>query len=199
MTPATALVLASASPRRKDLLETVGLIPAAIVAADVDETPKKNELPADLARRLARAKAEAVADHQPDAFVLGADTVVAVGRRILGKPRDAAEARTFLSLLSGRRHNVVGGICVIAPGGRMAERVVKTAVKFKRLTEAELTGYVAGDEWQGKAGGYAIQGHAAAFVPAIIGSYTNVVGLSVTDARAMLIGLGYEIDAVKRQ
>ncbi len=130
--------------------------------------------------------------------MLGADTVVGVGRRIVGKPADEGEARRFLELLSGRRHRVYGGICVIAPDGRRAARLITTMVRFKRLAAAEIDAYLATGEWQGKAGAYAIQGHAAAFVPAINGSYTNVVGLDVAAATAMLAGLGYEINTSGR-
>lgn len=186
------LVLASASPRRRDLLAQIGIAADAVVPAEIDEAPRPGELPTRTARRLAIEKASAVAQSEPDAFVLAADTVVAVGRRQLGKPRDIDEARAFLSRLSGRRHNVLGGISVVAPGGRRSDRLATTAVRFKRLSPAEIDAYLAGDEWQGKAGGYAIQGRAAAFVPAINGSYTNIVGLDVAMARAMLEGLGWK-------
>ncbi len=188
---ASPLILASASPRRRDLLAQVGLLPDEIDPADIDETAGKSELPGPLARRLAEDKAVAVADRHRDAFVLGADTVVGVGRRIVGKPRDADEARRFLELLSGRRHRVYGGICAVAPDGRRTTRLVTTVVRFKRLSRAEIDAYLATGEWQGKAGAYAIQGHAAAFIPAINGSYTNVVGLDVAAVAAMLAGLGY--------
>jgi septum formation protein len=185
------LVLASASPRRRDLLSQIGLSADAIVPADIDETPVKGELPAQTAQRLAVEKARAVAAQEGDAYVLAADTVVAVGRRALGKPASADEARQFLKLLSGRRHRVLGGISVVAPDGHVSDRLSTTLVRFKRLTEAEISSYLETNEWDGKAGGYAIQGHAAAFVPAISGSYTNVVGLDLAMARAMLEGLGY--------
>jgi septum formation protein len=185
------LVLASASPRRRDLLSQIGLSADAIVPADIDETPVKDELPAQTAQRLAVEKARAVAAQEGDAYVLAADTVVAVGRRALGKPASADEARQFLKLLSGRRHRVLGGISVVAPDGHVSDRLSTTLVRFKRLTEAEISSYLETNEWDGKAGGYAIQGHAAAFVPAISGSYTNVVGLDLAMARAMLEGLGY--------
>ncbi len=166
-------------------------MPDHIDPAEIDETAGKDELPGPLARRLAEAKAVAVSERHPDAFVLGADTVVGVGRRIVGKPEDARQARRFLELLSGRRHRVLGGICVVAPGGQRVVRLINTMVRFKRLTSAEVAGYLATGEWQGKAGAYAIQGHAAAFISATNGSYTNVVGLDVAAAAAMLIGLGY--------
>jgi septum formation protein len=185
------LVLASASPRRCDLLAQVGIAADDVRPAEVDETPLPGELPLRLAARLAAAKADAVAADAPGAYVLAADTVVALGRRILGKPGSRDEARRFLEQLSGRRHRVIGGICVVAPDGRRSERVSTTSVRFKRLTAREIDAYLDTGEWQGKAGGYAIQGAAAAFVPAINGSYTNVVGLDVARAGAMLAGLGY--------
>jgi len=191
--PIPSLVLASASPRRLDLLKQVGLIPTEILPADIDETVCPRELPRALAARLADGKAAAVVAVRPDAFVLGADTVVAVGRRILGKAASPAEAAKFLSLMSGRSHRVMSGICVVAPGGKRASRVVVTSVAFKRLTDGEIADYIAGDEWQGKAGAYAIQGMAARFVRDINGSYTNIVGLPVFETVQMLAGLGYPV------
>ena len=185
------LVLASASPRRLALLNQIGIMPDDLEPAALDETPLKGELPRDHARRLARAKAEAVAARRPGAFVLAADTVVALGRRILPKAEDEATARRCLELLSGRRHTVLGGVEVIAPDGRAGRRLVTTAVKMKRLMPAEIDGYLASGEWRGKAGGYAIQGRAAAFIPAITGSYANVVGLPLAETAALLAGLGY--------
>lgn len=191
--PIPSLVLASASPRRLDLLKQVGLIPTEILPADIDETVRPRELPRALAARLADGKAAAVVAVRPDAFVLGADTVVAVGRRILGKAASPAEAAKFLNLMSGRSHRVMSGICVAAPGGKRAARVVVTSVAFKRLTDGEIADYIAGDEWQGKAGAYAIQGMAARFVRDINGSYTNIVGLPVFETVQMLAGLGYPV------
>ena len=188
---APQLILASASPRRRELLAQVGITPDHIDPADIDERVRKDEEPGPLARRLAEAKADHVAARHAGAFVIGADTVVGVGRRIVGKPADAAAARAYLELLSGRRHRVYGGVCVKAPDGRRARRLINTMVRFKRLTAIEIDAYLATDEWQGKAGGYAIQGHAASFIPAINGSYTNVVGLDVAAVTAMLAGLGY--------
>ena len=187
----TRLILASASPRRRDLLAQIGIVPDAIVPADIDEASQRDESPVQTASRLAVEKARAVAALEPDAYVLAADTVVAVGRRNLGKPASVDEARRFLKLLSGRRHRVLGGISVIAPDGRVSDRLSTTLVRFKRLSEAEISGYLDTGEWDGKAGGYAIQGLAAAFVPAVSGSYTNVVGLDVAMVRLMLAGLGY--------
>lgn len=186
------LILASASLRRLDLLRQLGIEPDEIRPADIDETPLKGELPADLAGRLAMEKAAAIPTKHSDAFVLGADTVVACGRRQLGKPADDVEARRFLEFLSGRRHRVIGSVTVIAPGGAMASRTVTTMVRFKRLSNAEITAYLDTDEWQGKAGGYAIQGRAGAFVAAINGSYPNVVGLPLMETVNLLAGLGYK-------
>ncbi len=191
-TPTTGkrLILASASPRRLDLLRQIGIEPDAVVAADIDETPLKRELPGPMARRLAVVKAQAVAAAEPDAYVLGADTVVAAGRRALGKPADAGEAGRFLDLLSGRRHRVHGGVALITPAGDIRTRLVVTRVQFKRLSPAERAAYLASDEWRGKAGGYAIQGYAVRFVTAINGSYPNVVGLPLAEVAALLAGHG---------
>ena len=173
------LILASASPRRLALLRQIGLEPAAIEDPEVDESPAPRELPKAHASRLAAAKTAAVAKRRADdsCFVLGADTVVACGRRILPKATDVTIAERCLRLLSGRRHRVYTGLAVQAPGGRRAERVAMTMVRFKRLGAGDLESYLASGEWQGKAGGYAIQGRAEAFVLALDGSYSNVVGL----------------------
>ena len=190
--PPPPLVLASASPRRRDLLAQIGVIPDRIDPADLDETPLKDELPRDHARRLARAKAEAVAARHDDAFVLAADTVVARGRRILPKPENERQAARCLELLSGAAHRVFGGVVLIAPGNvRRAERLVETRVVFKALDAGEVASYLASDDWHGKAGGYAVQGLAGAFVRHLSGSYSNVVGLPLFETRALLRGLGY--------
>jgi septum formation protein len=186
------LILASASPRRRDLLAQIGVTISAIDPADIDETPLKGELPSPHAQRLARAKAEAVAARHPGCFVLAADTVVACGRRILPKAETLEQAKECLDLLSGRRHRVLGGVCLIAPDGRRSERVVTTQVTFSRLDTVETAAYLESGEWQGKAGGYAIQGKAAVFVRWIGGSYSNVVGLPLQESYAMLRGLGYD-------
>ncbi len=175
----TPFVLASASPRRLALLQQIGRRPDVVAPTDVDETPRKDEPPARLASRLALDKAMAAASIHPSALILAADTVVACGRRILPKAETEAEARMCLALLSGRRHRVYGGITLRAPDGKIWKRSVMTTVKFARLNDADLAAYLASGEWKGKAGGYAIQGLAAAFVTAINGSYTNVVGLCV--------------------
>jgi len=185
------LVLASASPRRLELLRQIAVEPDIVDPAELDETPLPRELPAAHVVRLARAKAEAVRARQPGAYILAADTVVACGRRILGKPENEAAARRFLMLLSGRRHRVYGGICLIDPEGRAWLRRVVSQVSLKRLSDAEIAFYLATGEWQGKAGGYAIQGRAAAFVAWVAGSYSNVVGLPLYETAQLLAGLGY--------
>lgn len=184
-------ILASASPRRLDLLRQIDIVPDEVDAPRIDEATARREVPAVYARRMALAKLSEVALRHPGAFVLGADTVVACGRRILPKAEDAATARSCLELLSGRRHRVLGGIAIQAPDNRRAVRVVTTAVTFKRLSGEEIERYLASGEWHGKAGGYAVQGRAAAFISSISGSYSNVVGLSLSDTFAMLGGLGY--------
>jgi len=188
------LVLASASPRRRALLERIGLTPNLVVVADVNETALAGETPFQSARRIARAKAESVARTHADDFVLAADTIVARGRRALPKPAGAAQARHCLKALSGRRHRVHTAIALSAPDGRQGARLVTTVVEFKRLTEAELEGYLASEEWRGKAGGYAIQGRAAALVKRINGSYSNVVGLPLHETVNLLGGLGFPVD-----
>jgi septum formation protein len=185
------LVLASASPRRLDLLRQIGLVPALVDPAALDETPLPRELPAAHAKRLAAAKADAVLPRHPGTFLLAADTVVACGRRILPKAEDEETAARCLSLLSGRRHRVLGAVEVAGPDGRRLSRLVTTSVAFKRLSKSEIERYLASGEWRGKAGGYAIQGLAAAFIPWINGSYPNVVGLPLAEVWAMLQGLGF--------
>jgi septum formation protein len=185
------LVLASASPRRLELLAQIGLAPDLIDPAEIDETPLPAETGRLLAVRLARDKAAAVAQRHPEAFVLAADTVVAVGRRLLGKPDDATDAARMLALLSGRAHRVLTAVAVAEPGGKTAARLSETRVRFKRLTTAEIEAYLASGEWAGKAGGYGVQGRAGAFVIALNGAYTGVVGLPLYETRALLTGLGY--------
>jgi septum formation protein len=195
------LVLASGSPRRLALLAQVGIDPDQLSPAEVDETPARRELPRTLARRLARTKAEVAAnrlvangDGAP-ALVLSADTVVAVGRRILPKAETFAEAESCIALLSGRSHRVFTAICVIRPGGAVRERMVDTRVRFKRLSSAEMSDYLASGEWQGKAGGYAIQGIAGGFVAKLTGSYTAVVGLPLQETMGLLEAFGYPVRA----
>lgn len=185
------LILASASPRRRELLAQIGLTPDAVLAPDIDETPCPQEVPRALALRLARAKAAAVPAE--DAYVLAADTVVAVGRRILPKAEDAAQARACLALLSGRRHRVFSAVVLRAPDGRQAERLAETVVTVARLTQAQIEAYLAGGEWHGKAGGYAIQGRMAAHVRFLAGSYSGVVGLPLFETAQLLRGLGYRL------
>jgi len=185
------LILGSGSPRRRELLAQIGVKPDEIRPADIDETPHKNERPRPYAARMAMEKGMAVTA-LPDDLVLTADTVVAVGRRILGKPVDMDEAESFLNLLSGRRHRVITGVA-LRLGDQVWSRQVETVVKFKRLSGLEIAAYLRSKEWDGKAGGYAIQGIGGAFIPAINGSYTNVVGLPLTQTANMLIGAGFPV------
>jgi len=185
------LILGSASPRRKDLLAQLGIVPDAILPPDINEDPLPRELPRPYCARLAREKAGAVVAGDDD-IVLCADTTVALGRRILGKPRDAGEAAAFLTLLGGRRHQVITAVAV-RRGPRLWCRDVVTDLKMKRLSDAELNGYLACGEWQGKAGAYAIQGLAGAFIPWISGSFTGVVGLPVAETAQLLAAAGYPL------
>jgi septum formation protein len=184
--PIPPLVLASASPRRLDLLRQVGYEPATIDPADIDETPRAGELPRAYALRMAEAKLAVVKERHAGALVLAADSVVVCGRRILPKTEEEAEARDCLARLSGRRHRVLGGVAVAGPDGHVRTRLVETIVRFKRLEPAEIDDFLASGEWRGKAGGYAIQGRAAAFVAFLSGSYSNVVGLPLFETVALL-------------
>ena len=185
------LLLASASPRRLELLARIGVVPDRVSPVDLDETPQKAELPAKLAIRLARGKAAAAHAMAPDALVLAADTVVGVGRRILGKPADEAEARRFLELLSGRRHRVMTGVCLMRPDGKASERLVTTILAFQRLTEAQIEAHLVSGQWRGVAGGYQIQNHAEAWVRFLSGSHSNVVGLPLFETAQLLRGVGW--------
>ena len=193
------LVLASGSPRRLALLNQAGIEPDALRPADVDETPKKGELPRACANRLARAKAEAALrnvrldDELRGAYILAADTVVAVGRRILPKAELVNEAEQCLRMLSGRNHRVYTGICIVTPKEGFRQRLVETRVRFKRLSEDDIQGYVGSGEWRGKAGGYGVQGIAGSFVVKIVGSYTNVVGLPLYESMTLLGGEGFPV------
>lgn len=187
------LILASASPRRLDLLERIGIEPAAVVPADIDESVVKGELPRQHAIRLARVKAETVAAKNPDALVLAADTVVAVGRRILPKVEDESTLRRCMELLSGRRHRVLTGVALAFPGGGIRERLVETIIAMKRLSDEEIDYYAGHGEWRGKAGGYALQGYGEVYVRHIAGSYSNVVGLPLAETRVLLKSAGYPI------
>ncbi|ADG11566.1 septum formation protein Maf [Caulobacter segnis] len=186
-----ALVLASASPRRLDLLAQVGVTPDRVDPADIDETPLRDETPRRHALRLAQEKARAVAARAPGDFVLAADTVVAVGRRILPKAETQADVLYCLKLLSGRNHKVFTGVTLIAPDGREGSRLVETKVGFKRLSDAERDAYVASGQWRGKAGGYGVQGLAGGFITDLQGSYPSVVGLPLYETLNLLHGLGY--------
>src|SRR5436305_6224076 len=185
------LVLASASPRRLELLRQIGIVPDHVEPADIDETPRPRELPAGHVVRLAEAKSRAVRQRHPEAFILAADTVVACGRRILPKAEDEATARTCLTLLSGRRHRVYGGVALLTLGGDLAVRRVVSQVAFKRLSDAEIGAYLASGEWHGKAGGYGIQGEAAALIPWVAGSYSNVGGVPRYETAQLPAGRGY--------
>ena len=187
------LILASASPRRLSLLAQIGVIPDRVAPAGIDETPRRAESPGNLAARLAREKAAACAE--PGCFTLAADTVVAVGRRILGKPEDEAEARRFLTLLSGRRHHVLTAITLISPDGAASHRLSNSAVIFNRLSLEEIRLYLSSGVWMGKAGGYAIQGHAAAFVRQLSGSYSGVMGLPLFETAQLLKGRRFAVSA----
>ena len=193
------LVLASASPRRLQLLERVGLTPDLLNPADVDELPHKRETPRALSIRLAREKAEharmmpLVREMGPNAFILAADTVVGLGRRILPKAETEDEARDCLSLLSGRSHWVYSTVCLIAPGNRISTRCVETKLRFKRLSREDVDSYIASGEWRGKAGGYAIQGRAEAFVRMLTGSHSAVIGLPLYETVHLLEGAGYPV------
>ena len=193
------LVLASGSPRRIELLQQAGIEPDRIVPADVDETPQRAEHPRSLAKRLSREKAEKALEKlskESDwdgGFILAADTVVAVGRRILPKADLIDEASNCLRLLSGRSHRVYSGVCLITPSGKVRQKLVESRVRFKRLSREELESYLASGQWRGKAGGYAIQGLAGSFVVKLVGSYTNVVGLPLYETVNLLAGDGYKV------
>jgi septum formation protein len=188
---APALILASASPRRRELLARLGIEPARVVSSDIDETPHKTEVPRIYAARMAREKAQAAADGT--AHVLAGDTVVAVGRRILPKAEDEATARACLELLSGRRHRVLSAVALRAPDGALRERLSETQVRFKSLSSEEIAAYLAGGEWHGKAGGYAIQGSAEGLIAWISGSHSGVVGLPLFETRALLRSAGFSL------
>jgi len=188
-------ILGSGSPRRKELLAQLGIVPDAITPPDIDEDPRKGELPRPYCARLAREKAAAV-QAGPDDIVLCADTTVALGRRILGKPRDVGEAAEFLTMLGGRRHEVITAVA-LRRGERIWTRESVSAVKMKRLSDVELNAYLAGGEWQGKAGGYAIQGAAGAFIPWISGSFTGIVGLPLAETATLLQAAGYPVWSAK--
>lgn len=190
MAERASLILASASPRRRDLLAQIGLVPDQIAAADLDESPLKDETPAQLALRLAVSKAQAVAAVTPG-YVLAADTVVCVGRRVLDKAETEADVATCLKLLSGRGHRVYTGVAVVNPAGKLSSRLVETRLTFKRLSDADIAAYLACGEGIGKAGGYAIQGLAGAYVTQLVGSYTGVMGLPLYETKCLLDGAGY--------
>ena len=187
-----SLILASSSPRRLDLLKQAGITPDKIIPADIDETPLKAELPLAYAKRIASGKAAKIAPGNASSIILSADTVVAVGRRILPKTEDEDETRKCLALLSGRRHRVLTAVTVVTPAGKAKTKVVTSVVQFKRLTRHDIDAYIKCGEWKGKAGGYAIQGLAATYITFISGSYTGIVGLPLHETTTMLENAGYE-------
>ncbi|MCB1521210.1 MAG: septum formation protein Maf [Hyphomicrobiaceae bacterium] len=193
------LVLASGSPRRLMLLSQIGVTPDAVRPSSIDETPRRGEMPRALAGRLARQKAEAARDQIAndrdiaDAHVIAADTVVALGRRVLMKPQYIEEAVASLQLLSGRAHRVLTGLCLITPDDKVRTKIIDTRVRFKHLSRSEIEAYIASREWRGKAGGYAIQGFGGAFVQRLVGSYTNVVGLPLTEVATLLVAEGFPL------
>ncbi|WP_068073900.1 Maf family protein [Novosphingobium lentum] len=191
--PAPPLILASASPRRLDLLARLGVTPDRVLATDIDESPRQDEQPRAHAIRLAAEKARAAAGQVPGAIVLAGDTVVGAGRRILPKAEDAQTARRCLELLSGRRHRVFSALALITPDGQLREALSETIVRFKRLTTDEIDHYIAGDEWRGKAGGYAIQGSAEGFCAWLAGSHSGVMGLPLYEARRLLLAAGLRL------
>jgi septum formation protein len=182
----TLLILASASPRRLELLRQSGIVPDKVIPADIDESTRKGEIPASYAKRIAIEKAQKIKNSGISGIILSADTVVGVGRRILPKTETEQEARDCLKLMSGRRHRVLTAVSIISAAGRQKTVVVTSVVKMKRLTPAEIDGYIQSGEWKGKAGGYAIQGKAAAFIPFISGSYSNIVGLPLFETLQLL-------------
>ncbi|MBO39144.1 MAG: septum formation protein Maf [Rhodospirillaceae bacterium] len=190
-----SLVLASASPRRLELLKQVGIVPALVEPANIDETPRNKEIPKNLALRLAKQKLDTVANKYPKHWTLAADTLVTCGRRVLSKPLDEADARKKLEFLSGRRHRVITSVCVLGPLGKFNQRCVTTRVLFKRLHLKEIEFYIATGEWRGKAGAYGIQGQGARFIQSINGSYSNVVGLPLFETCGMLEGMGFKIQS----
>ncbi|SHE85264.1 septum formation protein [Loktanella atrilutea] len=192
MTDRPQLILGSGSPRRLDLLAQIGVVPDAILPPDIDESVRPAELPRDYVKRIAAQKVAAVTATD-DAIVLCADTTVALGRRIMGKPANEDEARAFLALLSGRRHKVITAV-TLRRNGRVTARDVQTVVMMKRLSDAETDGYIASGDWRGKAGGYAIQGPAGAFIPWINGSFTAVVGLPLAETATLLTAAGYHMN-----
>ena len=183
------LILASASPRRLQLLAQIGVTPDQVIPADIDETPHKNEIPTLYVQRVARQKAEAIASAHPDSVVLSADTTVALGRRIIGKAENEGEAKAILKLLSGRRHRVHTAVCIMKDG-KAHQKMVTTIVRFARLTDKQINDYIATGDWKGKAGACSIQGSSGSFIPWISGSFSNVIGLPLTETQHMLQTVG---------
>lgn len=185
------LILASASPARLELLKRIGMEPDIVAPADVDETPLKQEKPRDYVLRVAKSKAHTIAKQHPDAYIIAADTVATLSRKIIGKAANEAEARAIIRSFSGRRHNVLSGLCILGPNGKESSRLVKTVVKFCNLTDPEIDAYIATGQWEGKSGCFGIQGYGGGFIEWINGSFTNVIGLPLTETRNILKGMGY--------
>lgn len=186
------LILASASPARKALLEAAGFTPDKIIPADIDETPHKNEKPTVYVKRLAEEKAKAIHAQHPEAFIIAADTIAVMGARIIGKAADRAEAKKMISRFSGRRHRVITGLCILSPDGKKSVRLVSSAVKCRMVADAEIETYLDSGEWEGKSGCYGLQGRASAFIETINGSYTSIIGLPVAETIAILNGMGFK-------
>jgi septum formation protein len=186
-------ILASSSPRRLSLLAEIGIVPDKVIAADIDERPRKQETPRELAQRLALEKLEAVAGRFPDAFVLAADTVVGVGRRILPKAETDADVRGCLRLMSGRRHHVFTGVALLTPSGKLMRRIADSTVIFRQLESGDIEAYIASGEGIGKAGGYGMQGRAQALIRFMAGSNSNIIGLPLFDVEQMLRGAGWSV------
>lgn len=197
--PTPKILLASASSRRLDLLRQINAVPDKVLPTDIDETPLPSEKPKDLVKRLSQQKAEAASNQNPDFFVLAADTVVACGQKILDKPENEEQAKKYLKKLSGRRHRVYGGITMITPEKRVFTRSCVTLVQFKPLSDGDIKTYIESGEWEGKAGGYAIQGLAGAFIKHLSGSYSNVVGLSLYDTMKILESSGLTLEALNKK
>lgn len=185
------LILASASPGRRQLLEAAGLIPDKILAADIDETPKKGEKPLAYVQRLALEKAQKIQKEQPESFIIAADTVAVLGAKIIGKAADRAEAKAIITKFAGRQHQVLTGLCILAPGGKQSVRAVVSRVKCRQYGEAEIENYLDSGEWEGKSGCYGLQGRASAFISRINGSYSAIIGLPVAETIAILQGMGF--------
>lgn len=186
------LILASGSPRRLQILENIGFKPTEVISADIDETPRKRENPELYCKRIAREKADKIRESNGDAFIIAGDTIAVIGTRILGKAESHEDAKRTLKLMSGRKHKVYSAVCLISPEGKVAEKMTKTSVKFKNLTDEEINTYIASNHWQGKAGAYGLQEDPGAFVISINGSFSGVIGMPAYETKCLLQGLGYK-------